>query len=599
MSEHTPPLETPYAPDQNESLSSKRNAEVHQQGGVQTAALDFQRCPELWQPYGVAFGSYTGKTNVEYCTPIGVLFKCANFAHFLVSSKTKHHEPWNRAGVRRDRAAAQERMRIGDLREEARALSDDNEENEIVQQEGIDYQEDDDENDDDGGGVHYDDGEINNNADNDLSDGHDEINSDMDIDINRPEEDVVVSGDEGGSGASGDAGSSGHSSSSRNLNLLEELRTWALNGVSANKVDEILSILQPHHPFLPKTYRTLVKTPPSGPIHWRRTVTRDYLETYNEVVVDINIDGVPLHNSSSAHFFDILGCLRDKEDPFIIAIWHGFADKPNDLRAFLNDFVEEVQIRLFSPDASRYNFRIRNYILDAVARSFVKCCVGQNAIFACEKCDIQGVWYRHRTTYTSLEYNLRTDESFRNRENPLHHQEMRSPLEDLGTGLVSQFRLDPLHLIFLGCFKRWLHFILSEREDFQIKPVTPSDFAKRPRILQRNGNKLKGTELRRLLLYDGLRVFKHLNANIFQNYLPLQCVIYILSSEFLREYLDIANDIIQEFVSHSRRGFGRHFVVYNVHSLRHIVEESEDHGTLSDFDAFKYENYLGAGLPAL
>ncbi|KAK3919046.1 Beta-hexosaminidase subunit beta [Frankliniella fusca] len=35
---------------------------------------------------------FTGKTNVEYCTPIGVLFKCANFGHFLVSSKTKHHE---------------------------------------------------------------------------------------------------------------------------------------------------------------------------------------------------------------------------------------------------------------------------------------------------------------------------------------------------------------------------------------------------------------------------------------------------------------------------------------------------------------------------
>lgn len=59
----------------------------------------------------------------------------------------------------------------------------------------------------------------------------------------------------------------------------------------------------------------------------------------------------------------------------------------------------------------------------------------------------------------NLDQTLRTDESFRNREQPEHH-EGTSPLERLGTGLVSQFRLDAMHLLYIGVFKRLLHFWL-------------------------------------------------------------------------------------------------------------------------------------------
>lgn len=49
---------------------------------------------------------------------------------------------------------------------------------------------------------------------------------------------------------------------------------------------------------------------------------------------------------------------------------------------------------------------------------------------------------------------LRTDESFQNRDQPEHHK-YNSPLErDLQCGMVSAFRLDPMHLIYAGVFKR-------------------------------------------------------------------------------------------------------------------------------------------------
>lgn len=433
-------------------------------------------------------------------------------------------------------------------------------------------------------------------------------------------------GESSDSSDEGAAGPAGVNDADRNLALVEDIREWACYGVSIDKVDELLRILQPHHPFLPRTCRTLLQTPTSGPLRvlggglfWYKGIftnlqsrlSLDYLAKFPEILIDVNIDGIPLHDSNSAHFFPILGCLQGEEEPFIIAIWHGYADKPNDLDAFLNEFVEEV--RGLQQDGCRifnniYNFRIRNYILDAVARSFIKCCIGHNGIFSCEKCDVEGVWVRNRTTYASINFNLRTDESFRDRVNPLHHRDGRSPLENNNTGMVSQFRLDSLHLIFLGVFKRWLSFILVEEGNavitdeelatisnmlLEIKRHTPSEFNRKPREIRRQSNKFKGHELRRILLYDGLKVFKHLHENIYKNYLMLHCAIYILSCAHLREFLEVADHILGDFLTHSRQVFGRHFIVYNVHSLRHIVKECEEHGTLTDFAAFKYENYLG------
>lgn len=56
-----------------------------------------------------------------------------------------------------------------------------------------------------------------------------------------------------------------------------------------------------------------------------------YLRTYDKVVIDINIDGLPLFKSSKAKFWPILGHLTmTKNAPFVIAIYFGKTD-PQDL----------------------------------------------------------------------------------------------------------------------------------------------------------------------------------------------------------------------------------------------------------------------------
>lgn len=135
-----------------------------------------------------------------------------------------------------------------------------------------------------------------------------------------------------------------------------------------------------------------------------------------------------------------------------------------DLIRELSDLFENG----FEYDGSRFKFNVRHYILDAPARAFIKCIIGHNGYGACEKCTVVGEWIANRMIFAVLDEPLRTDESFLNQDQPIHH-EGHSSLLAVETKMVSQFRLDGMHLVYSGVFKRLLmawfdwkgHFRLS------------------------------------------------------------------------------------------------------------------------------------------
>lgn len=254
-------------------------------------------------------------------------------------------------------------------------------------------------------------------------------------------------------------------------------------------------------------------------------------------------------------------------------------------------------------------FHVRHYILDAPARAFVKCCVRHNTYCSCEKCCVHGEYIANRMTYADIDAGLRTDESYRNQTQPNHH-EGRSPLEFVGTRMVTQFRLDPFHLVYLGVFKRllsvwtiwnggWkLHWTavdaISDLLNL-LSPTCPSDFTRKPRSLKYL-KLYKGTKLRRMCHYDSVLVFRDcLDINVYRNFLLLFVALYILGSpvfvksQQMREYAD---NLLQLFIQHSIQIYGHVFVVYNVHALCHLSKECEAHGSLDEFSAFKFENAL-------
>lgn len=407
---------------------------------------------------------------------------------------------------------------------------------------------------------------------------------------------------------------------------IDTIRGWAQEpGVlSMSKLDDLLHRLSLIFPRMPLTYTTLfqcnyrfdINELPSGGSLWFKGIRanldqlqnlKEYLQKFQKIILDVGIDGLPLVR---AKLWPILAHLVGTDNqPFIVAVFRGTKD-PSNVDEFLKKYVDELKELLqtgYSFDGKVYEVQIRRYILDAPARSFIKCCVRYNAKAGCERCVVTGEWHCNRMTFGNLDQPLRTDETFRQREQPQHHSG-DSPLEELGTGMVSQFALDPMHLVYAGVFKRLLEYwlkilgnwklhqevidIISTVFEF-LRPYCPLDFNRKPRSLS-FFSKLKCTELRRMLLYDGILVFKDLvDVNIYKHFLLLHCSIYILSSRSLiAVHRESARKFIRLFIEHSVRIYGLAFVVYNVHSLLHLVDDCDVDTILEELSAFKFENKL-------
>ncbi|XP_029678800.1 uncharacterized protein LOC115244923 isoform X2 [Formica exsecta] len=150
----------------------------------------------------------------------------------------------------------------------------------------------------------------------------------------------------------------------------------------------------------------------------------EYLDKYGNITIDVNIDGLPVTKSTRLKFWPVLGRLvHTDNDPFLIGLYVGEWD-PIDVHSYLNDFVAEVEYLLkhrYMRNGDRYPSILRNFFLDAPARSLVKCCVGHNGYGACEKCTVVGQYIIDRMIFLDLDAPLRTDESFRNQDDQLHH----------------------------------------------------------------------------------------------------------------------------------------------------------------------------------
>jgi len=388
--------------------------------------------------------------------------------------------------------------------------------------------------------------------------------------------------------------------------VIEALREWALRGVSKKKVDELLALLKPVFTFLPVSYKTLLKTPRKHSnlekdeqglsSFWYYGIlpnilarlTPEYFDCHNEIVIDINIDGLTLYHSAATDFWTILGNFKDTSQPFIIAVYCG-EGKPSDVEKFLDLFVKEVddlqQNGVHLKGSGSYPFRVGDYILDAPARAFVKCIVGHNGTCGCEKCTATASKYKCRMTY-DVEDNseLRSDESFKSRMQRQHHNanylNQLSPLERINTGMVSQFRLDSMHLVYQGVFKRFIDFLFDGQMRYKLsldeihsinqylKGLThhfPSEFNRPPKPITKKQSRkprYKATEYRRLMFYDGLFIFKKVfRQQIYRLYLLLHCGLYILASPSLYlQFNEVADFILRTFVKQSKSLFGQEFI---------------------------------------
>ena len=182
-----------------------------------------------------------------------------------------------------------------------------------------------------------------------------------------------------------------------------------------------------------------------------------------EVLLDVNIDGLPLSKSSKLQLWPILGLFYES-NVFIIALFSG-TSKSDNVNDFLVNFVagtNELISGSISLGNKQIKFGITSFICDAPARSFVKCIVGHNGYFSCERCVIKGTWNSRITFNDNFLHPQRSEADFQ-KNYYKDHQVSQSPLVSIGGfPCIKGFPLDYMHLACLGVMKRILVFLRQE-----------------------------------------------------------------------------------------------------------------------------------------
>lgn len=415
------------------------------------------------------------------------------------------------------------------------------------------------------------------------------------------------------------------------VNLASDLQSWVIeSGLALVHVNRLLRILIRHgHNELPTDCRSLLQTPRvnhviqmnSGIYHHfgiKKMLLRSAQKNFckdnmpNEILLNVNIDGLPLVKNSSSQFWPILAQIFSDEQyiqPIAIGIYHGMT-KPKDVNQFLKYFVDEM-ILLHNEKLILYgkevNVKIRCIICDAPARAFISRVKQFNGYFGCHKCTQEGEYIDGRMTFPEINSALRTDMSFRNRVQEEHHK-AASVLELYPIGMVSQLPLDYLHLICIGVVKRllllWIRGPKNVRLNqnqlnnisqslISLKSSVTSEFQRKPRSLLEIDH-WKATEFRQFLLYTGvIALHGNMSTSKYVHFLSLHAAIRILCSKNYHTVLNnYAQLLLENFVQIFSNLYGEENVSYNVHNTIHLASDVKKFGVLDNFSSFPFENFL-------
>lgn len=417
-------------------------------------------------------------------------------------------------------------------------------------------------------------------------------------------------------------------------NICDDLLLWSLEcNIRNSSLTKLLKILRSHGHNLPQDARTLKKTPRTVPVkdvdpgvYWHFGIKamidlllENDVHVPSSITVDINLDGLPIYDSSSSVFWPIQGQIQELKamKPFVIGIYFHKKSKPKCMHQFLRSLVDEM-IEFESFLYKNIKISPGFFILDAQALAMVKMIQQHNGKHGCPNCHIIG---RHdgRMSFPGAAADERTNETFRRRVDPLHHitgPNEIGPLEKLNIDMVRSFPPEYLHVVCLGVVKKKLRMIMSnlrfpksnrQREMFErtsftninkvtslSQPSKPLEIHRAIRHFTEYLSDFKGTEFRTFILYYGIVVLKdNVHPKIYQNFVDLHCALTICMTDEYNHFIPFADAVFKKFVEDYKIIYGSCMVSYNVHQLLHITDAVKYFGNLNKYSAYPFESKLG------
>jgi hypothetical protein len=416
-------------------------------------------------------------------------------------------------------------------------------------------------------------------------------------------------------------------------NVRLDLATWAVNidgHLRREDGDKLMEILRPHFPNLPKTFRTLKSTPriieniqhfeDGSYYHFgiEQSINNFFEQNKkckaNVIYVDFSTDGIPLADSSGSQLWPILGNIIGYKDVLFFGSFHGYS-KPKNPNQFLQNFVEETNLLLKNNvkiENRSISLKLRCFVADSPAKSLVLYIKGHTGYGSCTKCTTTGIPSDNKNViFPFVSDPLRTDQSFRNREQTLHHNSLETieleKLEDFDC--VEQVVIDYMHAALLGAMRQIMKLCIEVRKkkysfskadiqkisDVLSQLKLPSEFERQPRTLKEFKN-FKANEFRNLLFYVALVIFKDIMPESqYKHFLFLFCAFRILGDGDICQN-EALNNLAQLYLNHFVVNFGGVYdesaTTFNIHCLCHIPNDVKNFGKVDEYSAFRFENYM-------
>ncbi|RVE53676.1 hypothetical protein evm_001568 [Chilo suppressalis] len=426
-----------------------------------------------------------------------------------------------------------------------------------------------------------------------------------------------------------------HTEFDKNYELQVDIKQWAIrNNISHSALNELSAILNKRIKYaLPRDARTILKTnnktidvTTGGTGHYWHNCLIDQLRKVlaivdqipNLISLNINIDGLPIYNSSRQQFWPILCSIFEipKLSPLIIGIYAG-TSKPSNLSAYLDPMVTELKqlenglvVKSKTGNDVIVTVQIRAFICDSPARAFIKGVANFNSKHGCLKCTVVGEYSHvsHAVTFPTYDCPKRNNEDFRAKKYEEHHKQ-DSPLLQLKIDMIENFPVaDSLHLIDLGLMKRlllgwrdgnfgkyltkWSARDIEKINSFLSKCRMPTEIHRSVGTIDVLAH-WKGSEYRTFLYYHSIIILKYvLNYDAYFHFLNLYCAIRICSNEKHFIFLQIADQMLAYFIQNFKIYYGKDYITSNIHNLKHVVDEVRKYGKLHSFNAYPFENKL-------
>lgn len=214
-------------------------------------------------------------------------------------------------------------------------------------------------------------------------------------------------------------------------------------------------------------------------------------------------------------------------------------------------------------------------------------------------------------SYPRFTCNRRTDSQFRTKEDNEHHIK-DTPLLALPIDMIDSFIVsDDLHLLYQGITKKCLQYwVNGQKGKTQVKlRATDIDLLSirlenvntwRPAEIQRQirgVSKLglwKATEFRVFTLYAAFVVLDGVVTDeVYEHFKLFSCAIIILSCKYHFKHINVADQLIQEYLEGCIQTYGIDTISSNYHNLCHTIEELSHFGTpLTSISSFPFENNM-------